>query len=155
MHRLRYEKFPYRSVSLAHFAFQPSSFNHQDICYPQKIGRADAEIGHLDEGGGGSVDRCVPSACSRAKYERASRPQATTEQRKTPAHANKVAHANQLPGYLLTKRAAAFGSPLCAPAPTFRAEFLESWQGQFQGQSWGQRVPCNSKRVVYVGFSPR
>jgi hypothetical protein len=33
--------------------------------------------------------------------------------------------------------------------------YLETWQEQFQGQSWGHRVPRNPKRVVYLGFSPR
>jgi hypothetical protein len=76
-------------------------------------------------------------------------------QKWTPAHASKAAWANQLPVSLSAKRTAAFRS---TTRRHIRGDFEQgsaSWQGQFQGQNGDKRVPRKSKRVVYLGFSPR
>ena len=61
---------------------------------------------------------------------------ATGPEKWTPAHTSKAACANELPAWLSAKRTAAFGSSAHGRVERRRsAPILESWQGQFQGQS--------------------
>ena len=60
-------------------------------------------------------------------------------QKWTPAHLSKAASANHLLGSLSAKRTAAFGSVIRRSALRRFSVGPENWQGQFQGQSWGEQ----------------
>ena len=58
----------------------------------------------------------------------------------TPAHASKAACANQLPASLSAKRTAAFGTAHQALGTLPFDANHQGWQGQFWGQSRGQKA---------------
>jgi hypothetical protein len=60
-----------------------------------------------------------------------------------------------LGGYQYTEKTAAFSFIYPSARRGSDSSRARVWQGQFQGQFWGQQGSRNSKPRVYLGFSSR